>query len=108
MTNEPLQILIHRPFIPTSRTAPSIAALALPSLAICTNAARACARVINSSCQRNLIQHHLANPAFTAAIVLLIGVWGGNKLGIGSAGDKTSTLEDVRNCLRCLKMSETW
>jgi hypothetical protein len=36
-----LQILVHRPFIPSSRK-PS--PLSFPSLAICTNAARSCAR----------------------------------------------------------------
>lgn len=39
-----LQILVHRPFIPSPRK-PS--PLSFPSLAICTNAARSCAHVVD-------------------------------------------------------------
>lgn len=45
-----LQILIHRPFIPTPRK-PS--PTPFPSLAICTNAARSGARIIDAHTRRN-------------------------------------------------------
>jgi len=45
-----IQIVIHRPFIPSSRK-PS--PLAFPSLAICTNAARSCARILDIQVKRN-------------------------------------------------------
>jgi hypothetical protein len=45
-----IQIVIHRPFIPSSRK-PS--PLAFPSLAICTNAARSCARILDIQVNRN-------------------------------------------------------
>jgi len=40
-----LQIFIHRPFIPSPRNRISVT---FPSLAICTNAARSCCRVLES------------------------------------------------------------
>src|ERR1700722_1589719 len=46
-----LQILIHRPFIPTPRN-PS--PLSFPSLAICTNAARSCSHVVDMHRKRGL------------------------------------------------------
>lgn len=39
-----LQIAIHRPFIPNRGKQPS---MALPALAICTNAARSCSHVVD-------------------------------------------------------------
>jgi hypothetical protein len=45
-----LQILIHRPFIPSPRK-PS--PLSFPSLAICTNAARSCSHVVDIQRQRS-------------------------------------------------------
>ena len=46
-----LQILIHRPFIPTPRN-PS--PLSFPSLAICANAARSCSHVVDMHRKRGL------------------------------------------------------
>jgi hypothetical protein len=46
-----LQILIHRPFIPSPRN-PS--PLSFPSLAICTNAARSCSHVVEIHRKRGL------------------------------------------------------
>jgi hypothetical protein len=45
-----IQIIIHRPFIP-SPTKPS--PLSFPSLAICTNAARSCSHVVDIHRKRN-------------------------------------------------------
>jgi hypothetical protein len=54
-----IQILIHRPFIPSPRK-PS--PLSFPSLAICANAARSCSRVID-------IQRHRSGTAFPHILV---------------------------------------
>ena len=43
-----LRIFIHRPFIPMLRKTPT----ALPALAICTNAARACANIVDLQTRR--------------------------------------------------------
>lgn len=45
---------------------------------------------------------HLA--IFTAAIVLLIGVWGQKKTG--GVGDPSVALSDIQKCLKSLKTSE--
>lgn len=47
-----IQILIHRPFIPSPRK-PS--PLTFPSLAICTNAARSCSHIIDMQRRRKII-----------------------------------------------------
>lgn len=44
-----LQILVHRPFIPSPRKPSS---LSFPSLAICTNAARSCSHLVDYSRER--------------------------------------------------------
>lgn len=41
-----IQILVHRPFIPSPRKAPS--PVSFPSLAICTNAARSCIQIVET------------------------------------------------------------
>lgn len=46
-----VQILVHRPFIPSPRK-PS--PLSFPSLAICTNAARSCSHVVEVGLRKNL------------------------------------------------------
>ena len=46
-----VQILIHRPFIPTPNKPSSTT---FPSLAICTNAARSCSRILDAQRKRGL------------------------------------------------------
>lgn len=46
-------------------------------------------------------------PAFTAAVVLLIGVWSGRKPG--SSVESEKAMLDVKKCLRGMKdMETTW
>jgi hypothetical protein len=47
-----LQIMIHRPFIANQRQVGGGAAPGFPSLAICTHAARACAKVVHMHLSR--------------------------------------------------------
>jgi hypothetical protein len=49
-----LQILVHRPFIPVRGKTPNAR---LPSVAVCTNAARACAHLLQTQLSRNLVPH---------------------------------------------------
>lgn len=56
-----LQILIHRPFIPSLRDPSPL--LSFPSLAICTNAARSCSHVVDiqkRKSQRPMPQLHVS------------------------------------------------
>ncbi|KAA1476286.1 hypothetical protein DENSPDRAFT_806972 [Dentipellis sp. KUC8613] len=99
-----LQILIHRPFIPSPRK-PS--PLSFPSLAICTNAARSCSHVVDIQHRRSpavpLALFQL--PVFTSAIVLLLSIWGVKRSGISI--DPAKEMEDVHKCMRALKNAET-
>jgi hypothetical protein len=98
------KILIHRPFIPTPKTAPAIASLALPSLAICTNAARSCAHIAELQVVRHRLNLHVLLPAFTSAIVLLVNVWASKKTG--RMQDSETNLREVRKCLHALRDAE--
>jgi hypothetical protein len=98
------KILIHRPFIPTPKTAPAIASLALPSLAICTNAARSCAHIVELQVSRFRPNYHVLLPAFTSAIVLLVNVWASKKTG--RVQDSETNLREVRKCLHALRDAE--
>ena len=117
-----LQILVHRPFIPSPRK-PS--PLSFPSLAICTNAARSCAHVVDL--QRRRAPHYPSShfqaridivyvtvqlvtdmppqiPAFTAGIVLLLNIWGAKRNG--GATDPAKEMEDVHKCMAVLQAAE--
>ena len=115
-----LQICIHRPFIPSPRK-PS--RLTLPSLAICTNAARSCTHVLDIQMQRTgtpLLLNRVRTwrsetprstkefpctsqmPLFTAGLVLLLNMWGGKRSGLANE----STMADVHKCMTMLSQLE--
>ncbi|CUA75982.1 Cutinase transcription factor 1 alpha [Nectria haematococca mpVI] [Rhizoctonia solani] len=97
-----VQILIHRPFIPSPRK-PS--PLSFPSLAICTTAARSCSHVLDLQRRRSqTILPGVMVAAFTSGIVLLINVWGQKKSG-GTA-DPNGQIKDVHKCMDVLKSNE--
>ncbi|KAG8709844.1 hypothetical protein FRC09_000448, partial [Ceratobasidium sp. 395] len=97
-----VQILIHRPFIPSPRK-PS--PLSFPSLAICTTAARSCSHVMDLQRRRSkTILPSVMVAAFTSGIVLLINVWGQKKSG-GTA-DPNGQIKDVHKCMDVLKSNE--
>lgn len=87
------QILVHRPFIPSSSRPSKVA---FPSLAICTNAARSGAHVVETARHRPRFQGFeisVGLQAWTFGIVLLINIWGGKKSG--SIGDPATARVDV-------------
>lgn len=97
-----VQILIHRPFIPSPRK-PS--PLSFPSLAICTNAARSCSHVMDVYRRRSGMPVPFSQmPAFTAGIVLLLNIWGGKRSGLYT--DPTKEMADVHKCMSVLKSCE--
>jgi len=97
-----LQILIHRPFIPSPRKA---SPLSFPSLAICTNAARSCSHVVDIQRRRTgLPLPQLQAAVFSAGIVLLLNIWGGKRSGLST--DATKEMEDVHKCMQVLKTAE--
>jgi hypothetical protein len=105
------QILVHRPFIPTPRQKENIG---LPSLAICSNASRSIANILDAVIRRGRQRGHLPGrimdiafmlPAMIAAIILLISVHAGNQ----QAQEKERAMQDVQKCLAAVREVElTW
>ncbi|VDB84043.1 unnamed protein product [Peniophora sp. CBMAI 1063] len=101
-----LQIMVHRPFIPTAQK-PS--KLSFPSLAICTNAARAISHIADAARKHfpGRAFPDLQMPSFTAAIVLLLHIWGHRRAGQTSSGmDYTQEMQSVEKCMNVLKDTE--
>jgi hypothetical protein len=106
-----VQILIHRPFIPTPRYPNTVG---LPSLAICSNAARSICNILDASLRRGrqygLLPGHILDgsfllPAWIAAIILLVSVYSGKQ----QPAERERMLNDVRKCVAALKdMELTW
>ena len=83
----------------------SNSSMSFPSLAICTNAARSCANVLNAARQRRVTLSPVAAfTAFASGITLLIATWGAKNSGI--AIDYTTHVGDIDKCLRYLLMAE--
>lgn len=98
------QILVHREFVSPSRSR----ALGFPSLAICSNAARATAHVLDVLRQRNLLDkcyHWAPSLAVNAGLMLLLGVFATPP---GPPGSPRPTLtpsaaSDVKRCINVLE-----
>ncbi|KAJ7136916.1 fungal-specific transcription factor domain-containing protein, partial [Mycena epipterygia] len=93
------RIIIHRPLIHAMRSAQR-----LPSLSICTTAARACSQVAQIQLQRRPKNPlwFSQTPLFTSAIVLLLNIWGG--FASGRAADKD--LDDIHRCMGVLSAQQ--
>ncbi|KAJ7637573.1 fungal-specific transcription factor domain-containing protein, partial [Mycena polygramma] len=98
-----LQILIHRPFIPMIRKA---APTALPSLAICTNAARAIANMVEVQKRRKGSVPCVMNLGitFTAGLILMLNVLSGKRTGLLS--DTHWEMATVHKCMKVLRFYE--
>ncbi|GAA5975776.1 hypothetical protein JCM10908_005277 [Rhodotorula pacifica] len=98
-----IQIYVHRDFI-----SPSLShALGYPSLAIATNAARACARIFDTMRQRNILNRAYAWAplvAVQAGMILLLGCFANQPGPSGSARTTLtpSAAADVKRCLMVL------
>ncbi|KAF7361605.1 Zn(2)-C6 fungal-type domain-containing protein [Mycena venus] len=100
-----VQILVHRPFIPAPFEASPPGAL--PSLVICSNAARSCVRIFDAYERRGIQAKYniLASPvALAAAIVLLLSAWSGKKSDF--AYNPSKELDQVHSCLKIMKEAE--
>ncbi|SJL11421.1 uncharacterized protein ARMOST_14824 [Armillaria ostoyae] len=93
------QIQIHRPFIHKSSP------LSFPSLVICTNAAKACTRVLEVQKQKgHLMIFGIGMAAFASGIVLIMNMWTGKKSGSHSQKQKDIE-ESIQKCLKVLDAS---
>ncbi|KAH6913516.1 fungal-specific transcription factor domain-containing protein [Coprinopsis sp. MPI-PUGE-AT-0042] len=99
-----IQILLHRPFIPTPRRP---AKLGFPSLLICTNASRAILNVCGTLVDRGLDVHGLTILSiFSAGTVLLLKAWH-TRQARGSDQQYKKDMDEVHKCLRILRAMET-
>ncbi|KAJ6556980.1 fungal-specific transcription factor domain-containing protein [Mycena vulgaris] len=98
-----VQMTTHRPFIPMLRQA---APTALPSLAICTNAARSCSHVADVSCRRmdGTPAIILLPSLTTAGVVLLLNVWSTKRTGL--APHMNTTITEVHKCMEAIRVCE--
>ncbi|KAJ7181389.1 hypothetical protein C8R43DRAFT_1116769 [Mycena crocata] len=99
-----VQILLHRPLLQaTINHAPSPAAFR--SLAICANAARSTAHVVDVGSCRGLLPHmHIIKAAFDAAVVLVLNIFGGARSGLSI--DAGRELVTVYKCVALVRAGE--
>ncbi|KAJ6496095.1 fungal-specific transcription factor domain-containing protein [Mycena sanguinolenta] len=98
-----IQILIHRPLIPmVGKSTP----MGLPSLASCTNAARACANLLHCQRQQTGNVPIIVNlsAAFTSALVLLLNVWSGKRTGL--LPDPGREMANVYKCMEVIRLCQ--
>ncbi|KAJ7779693.1 fungal-specific transcription factor domain-containing protein [Mycena metata] len=98
-----LQILIHRNCIPALQKA---APTAVPSLAICTTAARACADILDMQRRRkgNVPVVINLSAAFTSGVILLLNMWSHKRMRL--ATDLTSEIANVHKCIAVVRLCE--
>ncbi|KAJ6498985.1 fungal-specific transcription factor domain-containing protein [Mycena sanguinolenta] len=99
-----VQMLLHRPFIPApfERPPPD----ALPSLAICTHAARACLRIFDTSQRRQIPGYYnilASQTIFTAGVVLLLNEWSKAK---AFPRNPFKSLDDINASVRIMNEAE--
>ncbi|KAJ7913922.1 fungal-specific transcription factor domain-containing protein [Mycena leptocephala] len=97
-----VQILLHRPFIPTPLE--TLRSGARPSFTICANAARSCVRIFDTYERRGIPLNYNIPAAFAAGIVLLLNAWSGTKSGF--AYNPSKELDQVYSCLRVMTEAE--
>ncbi|KAL1735502.1 fungal-specific transcription factor domain-containing protein [Schizophyllum commune] len=96
-----LQIFIHKPFI-TSLQDP--ASMTFPSLAICTSAARSCARIIETQSRRSPVPMTLVQSAiFISGLTLLLNIWITKQSGLTI---NPKDMQDVWKCMQTLSAAE--
>ncbi|KAF7378272.1 Zn(2)-C6 fungal-type domain-containing protein [Mycena sanguinolenta] len=96
-----LQITIHRPFIPMLGRKPTI----LPALTICTNAARACANLVDIQRRRNGSVPFPLNltPVVISGLVLLLKILSGKLSG---PSDPSHEMANVQKCMEVIRLCE--
>ncbi|KAF8143483.1 fungal-specific transcription factor domain-containing protein [Mycena galopus ATCC 62051] len=96
-----VQMTIHRPFIVLG--APSTP---LPSLGICTNAARSCSHIADMSRLRKngVPVPALLSSVFTSGLILLLNVWSGKRTGLPP--HLNSAITEVHKCMATVRVCE--
>ncbi|KAJ2930730.1 hypothetical protein H1R20_g6368, partial [Candolleomyces eurysporus] len=95
------QILAHRAFV----TCPAHKSLALTSLAICTNAARTCIRILEVQSQKGqALAPHAQTSIFTAGLMLLLNFWRARHTGVPLADE----VRDMNSIFTSIKVLQTY
>ncbi|KAG7086804.1 hypothetical protein E1B28_002730 [Marasmius oreades] len=100
-----VQIQIHRPFLRVKGNRHR--GMAFSSLAVCANAARSCSHVMDVQCREGELPIPFPGTQmvlFNSAVVLLLNIWGGKKLGV--TPDPVREMNDVYKCLNVLRSYE--
>ncbi|KAF7353501.1 Zn(2)-C6 fungal-type domain-containing protein [Mycena sanguinolenta] len=99
-----VQMTIHRPFIPMMRNA---VPTSLPSLGICTNAARSCSQVAETSRLRRkgVPVPEILSSVFASGVILLLNVWSGKRTGLPP--HMNSAITEVHKCMATMRVCET-
>ncbi|KAJ7131066.1 fungal-specific transcription factor domain-containing protein [Mycena epipterygia] len=97
-----LQIMVHRLFPTVRKAVPT----GIPSMTVCTNAARACASMVDVQRRRNGNEPNAFNlsDVFSSALILLLNVWSGTRTG--QAASYSRDLENVHKCMVVLRLCE--
>ncbi|KAF9269375.1 hypothetical protein L218DRAFT_264174 [Marasmius fiardii PR-910] len=100
-----VQIQIHRPFISVPGTNDKSPRLSYSSLAVCSNAARSCIRLLDVQAQKGTVDWTTGQMSlYSSAMVLMLNLWGNSRLGLSI--DPATHLEDIHRCISVLKRFE--
>ncbi|KAK0440955.1 fungal-specific transcription factor domain-containing protein, partial [Desarmillaria tabescens] len=102
-----VQMQVHRRFIPSPSTSKDPGKLnkGFPSLSICANAARTCSHIVDIHAKtRMLALPNLLVAVFHSALVLLLNLWGGKRLGLST--NPSRAMEDVFKCMNVMRKYE--
>ncbi|THU78358.1 hypothetical protein K435DRAFT_700199 [Dendrothele bispora CBS 962.96] len=102
-----VRIQIHRRFIPRPGQKTKVA---LPSLTICTNAARSCVKVCDTHCQRRVFPYgeFMIIPLFNSAMILTVNLWKSTQTNVtGNATFNPSReLAEIYKCVELIRTYE--
>ncbi|KAI0691313.1 fungal-specific transcription factor domain-containing protein [Cytidiella melzeri] len=94
-----VQIIVHRQYIPSHKR---FSSLYLPSLAICTNAARSSLHILEAQHERcGIASYQYVLQLFVVGIVLIINIYGGKRSGTSTNPGKE--MQDVHKCMQILE-----
>ncbi|KAF6764452.1 fungal-specific transcription factor domain-containing protein [Ephemerocybe angulata] len=97
------QIMLHRPFLSFTKQ-PS---LSFTALVVCTNAARACSRVMSEQSRTGMVPMPQVQIAlFISGLMLLLGIWKGRRTGYAMV-DERKEAKALQSIIRVLQIYET-
>ncbi|KAF7301210.1 Fungal-trans domain-containing protein [Mycena indigotica] len=96
-----IQIMVHRQFVPQLT---KNLLTTLPSLSVCTNAARSCAHIVNKLNERHykgMTFPRVLYPTFLSGLFFVLNVWNGKRTGLPP--HMNSSMNEVRMCMEFIK-----